>query len=40
MYTLGYGIISKHDKDFIVYIVSGFYNINKFIVLFSKYEIK
>jgi LAGLIDADG endonuclease len=40
MYTLKCGIISKHGKDSIVYIVSGFNNINKLIILFTKYEIK
>jgi len=40
MYTLKCGIISKHGKDSIVYIISGFYNIKKLILFFTKYEIR
>lgn len=40
MFILGSGIINKHSKNSIVYKVSGFNNINKLIIFFTKYEIK
>jgi len=40
MYTLGCGTINKHGKYFLVYMISGYKNINKLILFFNKYEIK